>query len=123
MLGLDQYNGRQPAVYDETGFYRKYCDAFELIADQGENNDRNIAFELVSELLNTYAIGNERQRASMAAALSRSSLTGAIDDDAHREWEETAEFLAEDGKDEDTRRHATAQAFVVTEDDDTDESE
>jgi hypothetical protein len=72
--------------------FRKYCKQFELIEEQGEEYDRDLALELISDLLNNNH-NTERTTFGMCAALARSAINGEIDDDAQQEWDDTQEYL------------------------------
>lgn len=72
--------------------FRKYCKQFVLIEEQGEEYDRDLALELISELLNNNH-NTERTTFHMCAALARCAINGEIDDDAQVEWDDTQEYL------------------------------
>jgi hypothetical protein len=90
-------------IADSTNTYRQFCDVMARITEQGENVDRNEAFELINDMLNGFSVG-DRQRMDMAAAVSRSTIDGELDDDAIKEWLITAEYLAEGGDGQDIAR-------------------
>lgn len=93
--------------------YRKYCDAFQNIADQGENVDRNEALEIIEELLNAKDVASQNQTFGMVQALSRAVLAGEIDDDAADEWEDTAEYLAATtAEEQDIKRYALVTEYL-----------
>lgn len=74
--------------------FKRYCELFEKIDALDEDFERDEVIELVNEMLNNNH--NTMQTTfAMVAALTRSAITFEIDDDAQKEWDDTAEYVRE----------------------------
>lgn len=79
--------------------FKLYCEFFEKIDALDESFEsggtgRDDVLQLVSEMLNNNHNTVNTQFA-MCAALARSAMTLEIDDDAQKEWDDTAEYVRE----------------------------
>lgn len=76
--------------------FRMFCEAMQSVEDQGKNADRQLAVEAIDAIIMAWF--SETETRALIGAISRSVLSGEINDDDRKEFDKTLRYLEEVGQ-------------------------